>query len=255
MSDIVRLSLFDENRVAKEGTQNFRENAAYSWQWLVSHTKEVNLLINDLNQYRGNLNSIIANYLIEALDENGINKEILELDKVDNTRDIDKPISTATKNYVDARTPRGIIVMWSGATNAIPTGWALCNGQDGTPDLRDRFVIGAGSTYGVGAKGGSKDAVVVAHTHTQAEHSHTATTNSTGAHTHTVPFVSGTTGTARISGTASNGDTKTVTTSSAGAHSHTVTVANATPAINSTGVDGADKNLPPYYALAYIMKT
>ncbi|MDX4061727.1 hypothetical protein Q6A90_05035 [Aliarcobacter skirrowii] len=254
MSDIVKLSPFDESRVAKEGTQNFRENAAYSWTWMVAHVKEVNLLINDLNQYRGNLNSIIANYLIEALDENGINKELLALDKVDNTRDIDKPISTETKNYVDARTPRGVIVMWSGATNVIPTGWALCDGQNGTPDLRDRFVVGAGSTYGVGVTGGSKDAVVVAHTHTQVAHSHTASTNSTGAHTHTVNAVTSGGGSGNAPSKSANAYTN-VTSSSSGAHSHTVTVANETPAINSTGVSGVDKNLPPYYALAYIMKT
>lgn len=43
--------------------------------------------------------------------------------------------------------PSGVICMWSGATTAIPTGWALCNGSNGTPDLRDKFVVGAGSTY------------------------------------------------------------------------------------------------------------
>ena len=51
--------------------------------------------------------------------------------------------------------PVGGIIMWSGTIAAIPTGWALCNGSNGTPDLRDRFVIGAGSTYAVGATGGS----------------------------------------------------------------------------------------------------
>ena len=45
--------------------------------------------------------------------------------------------------------PIGAILLWYGATNAIPDGWALCNGQNGTPDLRDRFVVGAGSHYSV----------------------------------------------------------------------------------------------------------
>lgn len=50
----------------------------------------------------------------------------------------------------------GIITMWSGAVNAIPAGWALCNGENGTPDLRGRFVVGAGnSDYAVGATGGT----------------------------------------------------------------------------------------------------
>lgn len=49
--------------------------------------------------------------------------------------------------------PAGIITMWSGSTSNIPTGWALCNGQNGTPDLRDRFIVGAGSGYTVGETG------------------------------------------------------------------------------------------------------
>lgn len=67
--------------------------------------------------------------------------------------------------------PLGGIIMWSGAVNAVPAGWALCNGQNGTPDLRDRFVVGAGLSYDKGAVGG-------ANTHTlrvdqMPAHSHT----------------------------------------------------------------------------------
>lgn len=51
--------------------------------------------------------------------------------------------------------PTGAIMMWSGASSAIPTGWVLCDGTNSTPDLRNRFVIGAGDTYAVGATGGS----------------------------------------------------------------------------------------------------
>jgi len=50
---------------------------------------------------------------------------------------------------------KGIIVLWFGAIVDIPSGFALCNGANGTPDLRDRFVVGAGSTYAVDATGGS----------------------------------------------------------------------------------------------------
>lgn len=53
------------------------------------------------------------------------------------------------------RIPRGIITMWSGATNAVPSGWALCDGNNGTPNLKDRFIVGAGQSYGVGNTGGS----------------------------------------------------------------------------------------------------
>lgn len=57
----------------------------------------------------------------------------------------------------NASVPAGVIVMWSGATNAIPSGWALCNGANGTPDLQGRFVVGysaSNSDYDVGDTGG-----------------------------------------------------------------------------------------------------
>ena len=53
--------------------------------------------------------------------------------------------------------PKGTIVMWFGAANAIPAGWAACNGRNGTPDLRDRFVVGAGNAYEVGTRGGQNE--------------------------------------------------------------------------------------------------
>jgi hypothetical protein len=65
------------------------------------------------------------------------------------------PAGTTIGGAEPASIPSGVIVMWSGATTSIPAGWALCNGTSGTPDLRDRFVIGAGSTYAVGATGGT----------------------------------------------------------------------------------------------------
>jgi hypothetical protein len=150
----------------------------------------------------------------------------------------------------NAHVPAGVIVMWSGAIAAIPTGWLLCDGANGTPDLRDRFVIGARQDDAGAAKtnvtgsltttGGSKDAIVVSHTHT-------ASSNTTGAHTHTVtgPNDSGVhpTGSGRSDPTT----TQTRTTSSNGDHSHTITV-------DSAGDSGTNANLPPYYALAFIMK-
>jgi len=56
--------------------------------------------------------------------------------------------------------PTGVILLWSGSTGSVPSGWYLCDGTNGTPDLRDRFIIGAGNTYAVNATGGTADAVV-----------------------------------------------------------------------------------------------
>lgn len=80
----------------------------------------------------------------------------------------------------------GMIIMWFGSEGDCPEGWAICNGANSTPDLRDRFVVGAGSTYALGATGGATT-YDVEHAHTSAAHAHahTATHVHTGAvHTH-----------------------------------------------------------------------
>ncbi len=52
-----------------------------------------------------------------------------------------------------ANVPIGTIVIWSGAISNIPSNWALCDGQEGRPDLRNKFIVGAGDRYNVGANG------------------------------------------------------------------------------------------------------
>jgi hypothetical protein len=135
---------------------------------------------------------------------------------------------------IPANIPTGGIILWSGSVGAIPTGWVLCNGSNGTPDLRSRFVVGAGSTYNVAATGGSANAVVVSHTHSITDPGHAHTYTSKGATNSGVDQWNG------IVGRLGSISTSTATTGIA---------------VNSTGQSGVDANLPPYYALAYIMKT
>ena len=88
--------------------------------------------------------------------------------------------------------PSGGIIMWSGAEGDIPNGWLLCNGQGSTPDLRNRFVVGAGtgSSYSVDDTGGSNDATLVSHSHGSGNYGtnntggHSHSTNNTGDHSH-----------------------------------------------------------------------
>lgn len=141
--------------------------------------------------------------------------------------------------------PSGIITMWSGTIATIPSGWYLCNGSNGTPDLRDKFIIGANADSGGAAKtnvtgsytqtGGTKDAIVVSHTHTATVtdpgHNHTTATYNAGGNN-----VNGNPGV-----TLSSGNTGTATT-------------GISVAISTTGSSGTDQNLPPYYALAFIQK-
>jgi microcystin-dependent protein len=130
----------------------------------------------------------------------------------------------------------GMIMLWSGSIASVPSGWALCNGSNGTPDLRNRFVVGAGSTYAVDATGGSADAIVVSHTHTITDPGHFHTT--TAADTTNQDRIQQGTETER-GAVMNNINSNTKTTG--------ITV-------NSAGSSGTNANLPPYYALAYIMK-
>lgn len=167
--------------------------------------------------------------------------------------------------------PRGGIIMWSGLATSIPPGWSLCNGSNGTPDLRGRFVISAGSrplrtmqangtivagsnkTFNVDDVSGADE--VILNVSDLPAHSHSVSINNGGSHSHRIVadgggggVFSGPTKMLQTSGDCTNcvgnyeGDTETD-----GSHSHTGSATD-------TGGDGAHSNLPPYYALAFIMK-
>jgi microcystin-dependent protein len=139
---------------------------------------------------------------------------------------------------VSATFTAGMIIIWSGSLGSIPSGWVLCDGTNSTPDLRNRFIVAAGDTYAVGATGGSANAIVVTHTHT-------ATSTDSG-HTHSETFYSASGGSYGLqSGT---NDFQATKQTGVGNAVITTTVASA-------GTSGTGANIPPYYALAYIMKT
>jgi hypothetical protein len=144
----------------------------------------------------------------------------------------------------------GMIMLWSGSSATIPSGWLLCDGSNSTPDLRNRFVVGATSTYAVGATGGSADAITVAHTHT-------GTTNNTSL-TGTLVQMGDRAGIQSVSGIfSSSGTTSYAGNTQAGAVPASITLdASHTHGFTtgSTGSSGTNANLPPYYALCYIMK-
>lgn len=186
---------------------------------------------------KGGATTVVARLALLALKSN-----VLELN---NTTPFtpDADYEPATKKYVDdnAGIPSGLILMWSGAISAIPAGWVICNGANGTPNLTDRFVIHAdadsGGSNNPGDSGGAKTvslsvANLPAHTH-----------GSAGAHAHTYP---GFTNSYQSGG---DGDLDDITggsknTGSGGAHTH-----------SSVGSGSAHSNRDKYYALAYIMKT
>ncbi len=141
--------------------------------------------------------------------------------------------------------PSGLIAIWSGSTGSIPSGWLLCNGSNGTPDLRNSFILGAGNTYAVGATGGSTDAIVVSHTH--AATSTSTVTDPSHSHSYAAWGYAG-------SGGAGGGNATGAYTGTTSSATTGITVATATT--NATaGVSGSGANMPPYYALAFIMKS
>ena len=171
--------------------------------------------------------------------------------------------------------PSGGIVMWNGSALNIPSGWALCDGTNGTPDLRDRFIVGAGRNYSPNAIGGA-DSVSL----TQGQmpsHSHSGTALENGWHTHTASSKAyiDSTKVFTYGGDAvgAHGYTNTdvaiggagahihsVTIYSGGNHSHTLSVSvdsvsDHTHTISAEGGGQPHENRPPFYALCFIMKT
>ena len=138
--------------------------------------------------------------------------------------------------------PIGGIIMWSGST--VPSGWQLCDGSNSTPDLRNKMILG-GNAYSSSAwresitgsttsSGGSKDAIVVSHTHTITDPGHTHSVNG---------LAGGSGGSGIFTGSAS------VSVTGTGIVSATTGISLA-----SSGSSGTNQNLPPYFVLAFIMR-
>jgi hypothetical protein len=147
---------------------------------------------------------------------------------------------TANAAWTIPTFPTGGIIMWSGSIVSIPAGWLLCDGTNGTPDLRSRFVVGAGSTYNPGDTGGA-DSVTLT-TAQIPSHTHTATVTDPG-HAHSLAL-----GFSTLSG-GSFGGANLNSTSNTNSATTGITVTNA-----ATGGGGSHENRPPYFALAFLMK-
>ena len=138
----------------------------------------------------------------------------------------------------------GGIVMWSGLVEEIPAGWALCDGQNDTLDLRNKFIVGAGDLYAVGVTGGFADAQLVSHNHTLTitsgnNHGHSLTAGNTFPN----PWAKN----VYRYGRAQEAQSVSAGTTTTGNHSHTINV-------NNSGSSATNANLPPYYALAFIQQ-
>lgn len=158
------------------------------------------------------------------------------------------PLNSGTGNI-----PPGLISMWSGPINTIPSGWALCDGSNGTPDLRNRFILSVQSSVeNPGATGGTHDQTLTVsnlpvHDHT-INHTHTV---SDPGHSHSIlNFSSGSGTSAVMSGSLGTGSLSLSTGSSPAG----VTIGNFSGSSGQTGSGIAFDNRPAFYKLAFIMK-
>jgi hypothetical protein len=159
--------------------------------------------------------------------------------------------------------PFGGIIMWYGLASSIPAGWALCDGRVvfgyTTPNLLNKFIVGAGDSYTVNQNGGSPDAVVVAHTHTGSDD------GSFANHRHQYLLDDNTQGyepnadNIRLTGCINGGGAEgggclvsDLTSRPKNSSNQLITSLGLT--ISSAGESGTGKNLPPYYALCFIMR-
>lgn len=189
-------------------------------------------------------------------------------------RDISISGSTGNVTITSTAIPVGVILMWSGSVASIPSTWRICDGGGGTPDLRDRFIVGAGGSYGVGATGGANSITLSQGEMPYHEHDVIGTTgfmsqNQNHSHGVSDPGHSHGTGQAIAQNAGGNpgfasgpiysptgylgntsGSTTNISINSANVdHSHYLSIRSG-----GAGSSQAHENRPPFYALCYIMK-
>ena len=147
---------------------------------------------------------------------------------------------------IETAIPRGIISMWSGDIQDIPSGWQLCNGQNGAPNLTDRFIVGAGGTYVMNSQGGA-----TTHGHGVTVSGTTLTTSHIPWHSHSVELL--------VDGKTLPGNTSFLMyggngTSLVKMRSTSTGGVGGSQAHGHSAVTAAASSMPPFYALAYIMK-
>jgi hypothetical protein len=217
------------------------------------------------NNYDG---SAATTWAVDASISNQANKVVVR----DSNGSFSSNVINANEFIGNGITPIGGIILWSGSIGGIPTGWALCNGLNGTPNLRNRFVVGAGSSYNPADTGGFSNIPLINHSHNtnQAAHRHNISdpghnhNTSVGGHKHTtIGHGNEDDGGSRVTGSNNGGSSN----NSMNNDAPNVNLSNNTIGINQTAnrsitinVDsegnsnGSGRNLPPYYALAYIMR-
>ena len=187
-----------------------------------------------------------------ALFDAGNEGQALKIDSVGDShfyKDVNIDGNLTVSGVSNSFIPRGGIIMWSGVI--IPESWSLCDGTNGTPDLRNRFIVSSGSSYNIDTSGGSTTRTLSVSN--LPSHNHTGTTNNDGAHHHRQRL--GIIDDENFSG---NNGQKPPADAPIGTKSYTIDNTNSSHqhefTTNSTGSGTSFDIRPPYYALAFIMK-
>ena len=153
----------------------------------------------------------------------------------------------------DGAVSRGMIMMWSGTKDTIPHGWVLCNGENDTPNLSDRFIVAAGDVHEAEQKGEPDT-----HTHAVDPPSTNLSIRSAGSHHHHLPdaWRIRKKGGSEVHNTidpwvGTREELQRQKTQSSGSHSHSGTVNIGR--FNSGA--SSSLNRPRWFALCFIMKT
>lgn len=248
-----------------DGTNTVTPNLGSGWEVggvaVTSTAAELNIL-DGVTATAAEINVLDGDTSASTVTVEGTDKMIL------NDGGVMKQITVDTLNtYVQGQAasgafvPSGGIIMWSGAIDALPSGFVLCDGANSTPDLRDRFILGAGNSYNVGATGGANSYTLSSSQLPSHTHSFSGTTASNGDHYHLDGTVMDSGSEATYGSTTDVGATRVDQsqaetkydhphTSTAGAHTHTFSGTTG-----SAGSGSSINNMPAYYALAFIMKT
>lgn len=218
--------------------------------------------VSDYSTTADNNTSISGINVAEGCLPSNVNNAIRQLmaDIAQEHADVTAKIGSALKQITDVsgaldkhKVPKGTIALWSGATSNIPTGWALCNGQGGTKDLRNRFIVGAGGSYNVGATGGNAS-VTPSGSISVSVGSHVLSLNEMPSHNHRVSQQGA------HGGSWYNGGGWLTTINSHDWGKHNVYSSNAGSSLGhnhsawGTYTGSSFDNRPPFYALCFIQK-
>lgn len=215
------------------------------------------LLGDSLSETGGHLRQL-KQILKDMFPGSGGNGYAIPIEATEDEIDFTIGLLTNVQTELDSIANNGVIVSgfipYSGLFASIPTGWQLCDGTNGTPNLADTFIFGTVTEADVGNAGGSADTQVTSHLHALS-HTHTASLAQDPDHTH--PILTDVVDTTTSTNPTANQFTslqETLQSDVTGSHSHVITTDNVALTTGNTGSSGVGANNPEYIRLAYIMR-